>query len=58
MSLKAGEKIMVFYPSKPFVPCSRTHLDRVAVRVSDLDVNLERPEHREKSVVLRTSDIS
>lgn len=54
--MKTGEKRMVFYPSKPFIPCDRTHPDYL-LRVKDLTVDLSRPAHREKSPVLRTGDL-
>jgi len=53
-----GEKIMPKYKSKPFIPCDRSHYDNVPVRVSDLDVDLSRPAHKEKSPWIRTGDIS
>jgi len=54
----AGEKIMPRYKRDGFIPCSKDHADNVPVRVSDLDVDISRPEHREKSPVIRTGDLS
>ena len=54
-----GEKIMPRYKREIFTPCTRDHsFDGVAVRVEDLAVDLSRPEHREKSPVVRTGDVS
>lgn len=53
-----GEKIMPRYKADIFIPCSRDHADNVPVRVSDLRTNLDRPAPREKSITLRTSDVS
>jgi len=58
MSLKAGEKQMVIYRDKHFIPCDRDHPDYIPVRVSDLTVSVERPAHREKGPSLRTGDVS
>lgn len=53
-----GEKQMVFYKDKHFIPCDRIHYDNVPVRVSDLTVDLSRPPHKEKTPWIRTGDIS
>lgn len=56
--MRTGEKSLVIYRDKPFIPCNRDHPDYVPVRVSDLTVNLSRPDPREKSPVIRTGDVS
>lgn len=56
--MKTGEKQMVIYRQKPFTPCTRIHYDNVPVRVSDLDVDLSRPPHKEKTGWIRTGDVS
>lgn len=55
--MKTGEKRLVIYRDKPFIPCDEIHPDNIPVRVEDLDVDLERPAAREKSPILRTSDL-
>jgi len=53
-----GEKMLVTTKSKPYIPCERDHYDNVPVRVSDLNVDLDRPAPKEKSPVLRTGHVS
>lgn len=56
--MKTGEKMLVYYREKPFIPCDRDHPDYL-LRVKHIDASLvERPAHKEKSVVLTTSDVS
>lgn len=55
--MRTGEKEMIISRSPFFIPCDRGHYDNVPVRVKSLTVNLDRPAHRERSVVIRTSDL-
>ncbi len=53
-----GEKQMVIYRDKHFIPCDRDHPDNIPVRVSDLIVSVERPSPPARSPILRTGDVS
>jgi len=56
--MRTGEKQLVIYKDKHFIPCTKGHYDNVPVRVDDLTVDLSRPSHREKTPWIRTGDVS
>lgn len=55
--MRTGEKIMIRGKTEIIRPCGLIHPDFVPVRTSDLTVNLDRPPHKEKSIVIRTGGI-
>jgi len=49
---------MPHFKSEIIRPCNLIHYDGIAIRTSDLTVDLSRPEPKEKSPWIRTGDVS